>query len=282
MATVSSLVDQLKALASIQASELFAAGDLNSYMIAALRQHDKNMSAATLPVSEEEPVITLAWIKVCYVRASRYSSQPNVNGASGYGQDRNSPYNKNMDLAKNLMKRYTELVTDLGIEHGGAGVSVGNLIVKDLSFDGLVPLIANPNIPPLLLAETDFGETFSVLDWTFDTFDNFREFLLFHLIGDAPIFQEWNFNSSVGTPKISDNAKKVFSTLDYRATAVKITDLDKTLVNRFLLVVRSRSENFGYSNEITLQSIIGMTGIQGAEGEVVVGAEGGVIEGSES
>ena len=69
MATLASMVSTLKEVANISANDRITDDRLGAFISQAVVQHNPLYTLSTLPVREEEPVLTLAWIKVCLKRA---------------------------------------------------------------------------------------------------------------------------------------------------------------------------------------------------------------------
>ena len=246
-ARLDALAIELEALASVENTESFADA-LPDYVQAAIVQHDKGLTIDSLPEAEEECVLTLAWIKVCLVRASKAAQDANITGAAGFGADRNSPYNKNMSLAKDLMARYSTLCSS--IQPSKSRVVTGQLYVRDQVFDALVPLMMNQSPTKILLSGSVAADNTAILSWTVDQMTDFHEFLLFFMEGTDAIYQQWNNFSALGVARINDGATKVFSYNSPQISSVKATEVDHTKTNRFLLVMRTRSGSYVYSNEL--------------------------------
>jgi hypothetical protein len=258
MATSANLIASLKLRSGLQTSESFSDDNLSSIITEALRQHNQYLTIATLPVVEEEPVVILSWSKLSLMRASRFAAEASTSGASGYGSDKDSPFNKCLTLAKVLLETYKSLCEQLGIRTSGGSIVVSDLVVKDDRTDILVPY-NEVSKPPLIVLALASGESLSqgttyILEWVTDYYDDFYLFVLFHMTGSVPIYQQWNYSSTTGVEMIHDSATQVasFDNCDTRAT--KVTGVDKTLTNRFLLVCRGKALKYSYSNELVLSS----------------------------
>ncbi len=253
--TLAQLVSDLKLSASIDASESFYKS-LAVIVERAITQHNKNLTVNSLPANQAECVVILASIKVCFLRAAAFAKDANVTGANGYGQDRNTPYYKCIELAKQLQEQYKELVEDLGLtDSSGTTITVGKLLVKNDEFDTLAPILSSSEPVPDCILSSDEGddETEVVLQWATDEFTNFKERYVFHLEGDEAIFQVWNNASATGHKGINDSAVLMQSTSDQGMSAVKITEVNPAVTNRFLVVTRTRFDNYSYSNELVLE-----------------------------
>ncbi len=244
----------LKRRASVQASEDITDDDLAVLLTEALTEHDPDLTFTTLPTNQEYCVILLGWIKVCYVRAGKTSNDNNLSGAAGFGQDRNTPYYKAIDLAKQLRKEYESLCATLSIDPNPAApsITVSTLRVLNTRYLGVAPLSEAPVPPAPVLSVTEDAGAEAVLAWTFTDFDDFNAFILYTVSGTNPIYQAWNFNSVTGTPLVSDAAEQIgrYSVEDLRG--LKLTEIDRTQITRLLLVVQSASGRYNYSNELTL------------------------------
>lgn len=255
--TATALATVMKGRARVQSSEGISDATLESLITAGLTEHNPSLTFATLPTAQEELVILLGWIRLCVVRAGKAAQEGNLSGPSGYGQDRNTPYYKNMDLAKNLRAQYDSLAKSLGL---AATQETQSVVVSDL----LKPAVVHrgeatsehytPAPPvPVLALETDLN-TEAVLIWTFPHWDQFYSFILFTSDSTTEqIYQDWNMASQTTTPRISNLATKLIEWYDNDVRAVKVTDLDRAKDQRFLLVVRSKTDTYSYSNEVVIE-----------------------------
>jgi hypothetical protein len=263
MATLADLTDKLKRMASVEDSEhIHDDTDLKECLDRALLQHNARLTYDSLPAREEEPFLILAWIGVCFIRASRAAKDGNVSGGSGFGQDRESIYSKNVRLARELKARYDMLCADLEIDTASDGVVVGTLTRAD-DFDNIVlPLSVAPQ-PPIVSLKLDPSNQslttgdYYTLSWDFKRFTNFREFRIYHLEGSNPVFEDWNFHSATGIPKVANNALLLNTYARQDVTKLKVQGLNKGagITNRFLIVVRSLSDTYSYSNELILTGV---------------------------
>ena len=254
MAQLADLVATLTDLAIVEPSE-FTSTQLGNYILGALQQHNPSLTLATLPVIEEECVVTLAWIKVCLLRASAAAKQGSVHGASGYGQDRDTPYTKNMNMAKMLRERYVMLCEAADVQNSDGQIVIGQLKVRDQLFDALVPFFVSEDMPDVLLTvdnPTDTTSDFFILHWKMKDFSNFLSFYVYALVGNGTdsIYQAWNYTSATGVPCLNDAATRVVSFNTFDTRACKMTGIDKTVQVRFMIVVRSASNRYAFSNEL--------------------------------
>src|SRR5688572_26741086 len=114
MSILAGLVTKLREDAVIEPSEGIADAKIEQWIRESIRKHDSTLDLTAIPDEEDEAVTLLAWIQLCYHRASKYSAEASTSGANGYGTDRNTPYYKLMDLAKHLQARYDRVVADSG------------------------------------------------------------------------------------------------------------------------------------------------------------------------
>ncbi len=247
------LLPRLKTEASIQASEQFDyVNDLEVDIVDAISQHNQFYNSETLPELEVPLVMLLAWAKVCYRRASRFAQQPNDTGGQGFASDRTTPFNKNIKLAETLIQRYRFLVDSMGLSNTATGIVQGRLTKFDSLINQITP--RSLGVPPVVTLAVSAGESLTdgttlIIEWVSRAYNNFTSFILFSKIG-ATILQKWNWESATGVPGINDSAIKVVTLTDASQTSLMLTGLDKTQVNHLLLVNRSSSEKYSYSNEL--------------------------------
>jgi hypothetical protein len=263
MATQAVLISLLKKKASIQESETQFTSNadelLKSIMDAALLEHNAGFSYTNLPVDQERLVLLLAWEEVSITRASAIADAPNLSGTSGYGQDRNSPYYKNIDLAKKLREKYSELCSLMGLSTTSEPSSVvsSNIIIPSDELSGaLVPVsVALPPNMVLSLAETHAGEV--VLIWTVRDYKNFLSLRIAYMTGNSEaLYQDWNFDSSTGIPKVNNSAIILPTTItDRRIRSVKVSGLSFTNVQYFLLIMEGLGNFFSYSNVLAVAAV---------------------------
>ncbi len=261
MATATNIASSLEKRASVQASEGITPSDLNELVTAALAEHNFALTFATLPDNQTELVLLLAWIRLCYTRASKIVNDANLSGAAGFGQDRNTPFAKNMQLAASLRSQYDFLCDKLGLDPtpAASSVVVSSLRMADALLSGApVPLSVAPVPPiPVLSVVGDISGTSLIIAWTFAPFEYFYSFILLNLIGtiDPIIKQEWNIISQSTVPRTSNLATVLFTLHDPRQLSLKLIDIDRSQVQRYMIVAKSKAEDYSYSNEISLPII---------------------------
>lgn len=256
--TTQKIASQLNTRARVQPSEGFDLSFLGQLVDAALIEHNSSLTIDTLPDNQGECVLLLAWIRLCYDRASSIVNNPNVSSASsGFGSDRNTPFQKNLQLAKSLRDQYISLCQSIGIDPSPEpnSIFVSSLIVSDpLKQDMAVPLSAAPTPPSPVLSvvSSNLGSSEVIIAWTFSEFDFFKSFTLFNLQGTDPIRQDWNFSSQSSYPKINNIAQNLGTFYVEQLRSVKVTEVDLTQVQRFILVATSLSQTYSYSNEVVI------------------------------
>ena len=261
MANLADLVADLRDWSGVSVSD-YSDNRLGAFIEGAVVQHNPRLTLATLPLSLEEAITTLAWVKLCLVQAAEAAKDPNLRGPTGYGSNRNQIYDSLIALSEKLYKRYQMLAQAAGSTDGAGSIVVGQLVVRDQRFDCLVPLLTNENIPAISLAvdnATDTTSNYFILHWEFPAYENLFTFAIIALIGNGtdPIYQVENYTSASGIPCINDAATIVSTTRIARLRAFKITGIDKTVQARFMVVVRSASDTYAYSNELLWTPSIG-------------------------
>lgn len=259
MASAATLLADLKFRAGVQTNEGFTDDQLTGLLTTALAAHNPSLnSIGLLPDAEGILVTYLAWADLCEIRAARFAFAQNTSVPSGFGQDRNTPYYKCMDMAKMLRKRYSDTCSALNISTGAFAPKISTLSAVVPEYDALTPTGEEPTLPAIALKLAD-GEsttegTTYVLQWAMQQFTNFHSFELYHIVGSDPIYQSWNWDSTVfpNTPQINDSASLIKTITNESTRGVKVTNITKTSTNRFLLVVRSASDSVGYSNELVI------------------------------
>lgn len=241
---------------------------LDSYLDEAVAEHDSSYAPAgvadysLLPVSEYELVLLLAWVRVCEFRASNAAPQPSLRGVgAGFGSDRDTPFAKNMAMAKYLRQQYDNLKSTLESqesENGTGDITLGELYRKDDLIDAAVPL----TVAPLLKAPTlsyasvvdvqtggaDLGSV--IVSWTAVLSEYFSELFLFKS-STAGIVQMWNETPASGIPFVSADASQIYATTDNFSKAVKNTSLAAGTYY-YVMAMRDTNGRYSFSNEIAV------------------------------
>lgn len=258
---LSDLVNDLRFYARIQDSEnLKDSSDLNRIVKNAASRHNSSFtltdSTSNIPQKEKNVVLLLAWVLLMRVRASRFAMEANTS-QGGFGTDRNTPYHKCMDMAKELERQYKEECLSLGLEsYYGSSNNVVSSVVTCESLDlGAQTPIENSAPPPAIVLSTDAAvapDGTIVVRWTQDFFENFYSYCVFTIAGADPIFQDWNFGGSY--PGINGFSSASNPINDQTIKAVKLTGIPfaALAVNRFLVTCSSKSGKYSYSNEVVV------------------------------
>jgi hypothetical protein len=279
MATAAAILALLKDRAQVQTSEELSDAFLTTLIDASLAEHNPSLSYSLLPANQVEPVLLLSWSRLANVRAGRFASDGNLSGPAGFGQDRSTPFAKNMQLAAELRKQYLSICIGLGIAAAGesSGVVVSDAVVpSDIRLEGALVEHESPAPPaPVLTITLQAEPTEVVASWTFPGFDRFEAFLLVNSEGDdvEAVYQDWNYISQSTVPRISNLATLISTIYQTDIRAVKVTNLNREVDQAFLLVVRTLDGMYSYSNQVTVH-------VPGEEDEEVEGNpvedEGGV------
>ncbi len=255
MSNIITLRQTLVENAGILASEAFVYTRLDTIIARALLQHNKTYSISSLPESEEECVVVLAWASVCYIRASKFANEANASGG-GFTADRDTPYKKNIDLANDLIARYQLLVAALGItDSGSTRIAVGTILKRDPLHDSLIPLIVAPNTGRIDAVLTVLSPNTSVqLDWAVTNWDGgYFDLIFFQITGSTSLIAPWNVaNPDSGIRGLLNGATRLVTINDPEVTEIRFEDLDRTQINRFLLIAKNNSGKYAFSNELVL------------------------------
>jgi hypothetical protein len=222
---------------------------LNRWVDAAMRTHNATLTYDSIPDREVDCIVLLVWRKVCLWRAGKFAQDTNTRSGTDYVQDSGTPYKKNIELAKQLLDEYKQLVTDLKLLPVGESILQGTLLVENEFTGGIGPsnAIVTPNAPVLSVGSVT--STTIILRWIADYFSDFESFLILSDI--APnIFQDWNMEGVFGIPKIRGDVEKDGEVVIFQNQAVKVTGLLPATVYYFMVVMRSRNGICSYSNEV--------------------------------
>jgi hypothetical protein len=260
--TLAELVADLKFNSQVQTSEMFAdPSDYERVVIRAGKKHNSSYvissTACTVPSREHDALVILAWAELCVIRAGKFAIAPN-SSQSSFGTDRNGPYYKLMDLAKNLREQYQEACEALNLTtYAGSGaVAQSEVTVESLDLGAQVPIEMSVVPPtPVLTSETAVAPDGAIIiSWTVDTFRNFAKYIILHKTGADAIIQSWNLNSESGVPFTHNSASNVGELDSQQIKSAKLNELVATTgtVNRFVLAVVSRSGKISFSNEVAV------------------------------
>lgn len=249
MSSLAQLVSRLRADASVQPSEGFSDTKLGEWVRAAIQRHVPEYSTEanpTVPSIEDEAIITLAWESLCYSRAAKSVNSTDSRGAGPIGTDRDSPYQRNMDMAAALKKRYDQIVAQTSTSEAGGEIIQGRLVMKSARTDQ----IEGGPFPRVIvgLQAKNVTTTTCVLVWSAGYTEFFADFLLY--AGDDPVLDSDNTDTDDDVPGIADSALLIQKIEDQDANSVLITDLSPGEVSYFVLVLKTRQGRHYYSNEI--------------------------------
>ena len=254
------LIRDLKSFSKVQESEKFSdPNDFIRIVVSAARRHNKtyvvSLEACTIPAIEHNVVVLLAWAALSRIRASAFATQPSVTGSGvQYGTDRNTPFYKCMELAKQLEEMYKQECVDLGLTSyaGNSNVIVTEVTCENLDLGAQTPVEISLVPPPISLgASAITPEGTLVLSWTQSNFANFDSFVVLH--STETITAAWNFSSAV-LPGVADSAT-VMTVFKSAVYACKFTDLNTTVANHFLVVCKSKSGKYTFSNEVVVPAL---------------------------
>jgi len=250
MASTTTLVTTLRGNASIEPSE-YDDTRLQGWLNDALNQHNHRYTLGTLPTHEIDCVIFLAWIKVCYARASAATLFYSVSGRSG-SINKAEIVRNNLDLAQVLREDYISLCQRLGV-NPAPEIVVSDVTKMDESLHAMTPVSAHTAPQVSTLSISNHTGTSVDLAWTEaipkDTFLRYRLFF-----GNEAGLQDMTTLGDLDTTYYGvDNSKaQLLKTYDeIWRTSCRITGLDETLDYYFVLVVEDVNGKFSVSNEVS-------------------------------
>lgn len=262
--TLGAMVADLKVKSQVQTSENFADPSFfESLIISAGKKHNSSYAISTtacsVPDLEAEAVTLLAWIDFCFIRASRFASSPG-SSQQGFSTNRDTPYYKLIDLAKQLKSMYAELCGSIGlVSFYGAGSPVmSEVTCENLDLGAMTPIEISLNAPTPALSTVPSDRVAAdgtiVLNWMSKDFNNFAAFFVLQMTGAESVLQPWNYASSSSIPGIHDSASLVGRVNRAEVRSVKLQGLTITpgTINRFVVVTATKSGKFAYSNEVVL------------------------------
>lgn len=227
-------------------------------------KNESTSDFSVLHVIERRLVVYLAWISVCYTRASAFAPQasqkPGSNTGFGFGADRDTPYKKCIDLAEKLREQYTLLKEDFDSKYGdlddedGSGssgdVEIGTLVRREENLSVTVPYRQANAIPILVFERLTAAAGEALLSWSRFDPAGFSDAFVFRS-STAGIHQKWNHDGNSGVPFIAAAAEKVYATTDNIGKQIKQTGLPAGTYY-YLLVVKSTNNVYSYSPELTV------------------------------
>lgn len=264
-ATLTTLVSKLKTRSRIDAgAEGFSdPGDFNEVITEAVRRHNSSYlttSDVSVPEREIFAVVLLSWADLSFMRASNFAAQASINSNSGYGSDRDTPFDKCLRLQKELMKQYAAQCSSLGIvsTYSESSPEIGDVAVISADSEGATVPSEVASLPPAPdLSAVDLqvqaDDTLRV-KWSPWRNIGFLRHTLLHRVGTSPILDASLTNEELGIYGVNNDAEVVASVTDVERNSVKFTGLDKTsgTVHRFVVVRFSKSGKYTFSNELTI------------------------------
>lgn len=247
MSQLSVLVGKLREDGGLTDSEEFSDQKLEQWLNDAIRRHDPTANPAAIDDTEDEAVVLLAQIQLCYARAAKWANDPSVSGGAGYGTDRNTPYYKNMDMAARLQDRYARIVLE-GASDPTNQIVQGHLTVINPEIEAVVT--GDLPIIPVVLSKIGVDGTNISLKWQMEYVPDFADYF-FYVDTATGIYQVEKIDTnSEGVPKLRDTADLVHKLDDQFLRAVEFIDAQPNTDYYFILVMKTRRGTYYYSNEV--------------------------------
>jgi len=177
MASTATMIAALRGNAAVLSTE-YADSVLTDWVQAALYQHNRRYTVATLPANEVDAVIFLAWIKLCYARAATASQYFSISGRSG-SVNKGEMVGHNLEMLRFLREEYITLCQRIGV-NPAPEIIVSDFTILDESQNVMTPTSAH--IPPITSVVGTQNYTGTTLDlyWSEaqpgDTFLRYRVF----------------------------------------------------------------------------------------------------------
>lgn len=187
MATQAALALTLRDKCGVPDEGAFTDAKLQTLIGEAMTEHNASYDYTTLPAKEEQLVVLLAWIQVCYMRASRFGAELSVS-VGGSGVDRAQPFNPFIQLARELRTRYEALCNQIGVPPGGADIESSQILQGELSredsLSGLTLPLDTQRVPPTPVLSSDqqtngVGNRTVRLSWRLGRMTDFQTFRVF-------------------------------------------------------------------------------------------------------
>lgn len=184
---------------------------------------------------EKELVLLLAWERICIYRASQCAPQGTTQqSAVTFNADRNTPFDKNMKLAKELRARYENLVAKYAeSDEDSSFVVSGDITIGSIYKDGEdvpmhVPIhgAPPPSTPSLEIMSMDSVNGTVVLR-CLDIDPQYAAELYVFISTTAGIYEAWNYSGggAVPIPFAREDAILAYQTTDTKRNVCKVTDL---------------------------------------------------------
>jgi len=264
MATISDLVAKLKLRAKILPEErLSSSTPLDDFLAELIEEavttHNPALTVPSLPAAEERLVLILAQIEVCYVRAENaVNTAATQAGGNAFSVAADAPFNKNVKLAEELIKRYNDLVDKLGVYSGAVGIiAVSTVYKKSDRLDAIFPYFNAPPAPAAIVTATLFEGDPSTqiwIDWsTTSKVDYFYRYWVFVSLTPG-IYQDWNAAGKMTVPRIKSSAILIFDTHDQFQQAIVGEDFEPDTDYYIMVVTQTQTVKFTYSDEVLIRT----------------------------
>jgi len=245
---------RLIALAQIQTSEGFD-GNLGQWLLDALNELDPSIGSLSAVTPElEHSLLTLAQIRVCFARANKHVNAGNLRSdRSGYGHDRDGPFEKNLKLCESLRKEFDNQKKKLGIEENisAPGLQVGTLYRQSDFIDNAVQQTTFNLLPkPVVLVNPVIADEV-IVQWDFSFNEHLRSFMVL-TSPTVGIVQAWNRDSTSGIAGVSDDTEIVTELIDVRQRAVKLIDLVNPSTSFLVIAAKDAHGRYSFSDEFII------------------------------
>ena len=247
MPSISDQVDKLKVVANVQPSENIDNSTLERFVQESVFEHDSNFSSINdVPVAELSLVNKLAWIRLSYLRASRHMGGNLTTDRSGYGQDRDGPFEKYLQLAKRLRKEYE----DESQKFTGDSV-VSGTVTKPSMFTGeFFGENTLPKLAPPALNVSKFDNSSAVLNWTAVLSERFASYKVYS--SELPnTVKLWNVSgTNIG---VADYVSLIKEIQDSKQLSIRVGGMNPAIPFYFLVGVTDVNGFTSFSNEVSIQ-----------------------------
>lgn len=256
MLSIEEIRDELIIDASVQDSEDIDESTVDRYIAEAIGEHNSAyaLDGSDLPSREVPLVKLLAWIKLTNLRASVWATKNSLSGGQGYGNDRDTPFNKLTRQAALLRADYDKKCISMGIapDAGGDSSAIvqGSLSVRDFEYEVRTPFQFDRTklIAPSLGIIGVVAQTMLSLLWNKSKDETFSSYVVFYKLGaSVALYEETNNDSAAGVPRIVDDAIKLYTAGDPDLNSLKVTGLTANTDYTFIVAVSNRQGKWVYS-----------------------------------
>lgn len=261
--SVEDIRDEVLVDFAVSDSENIAETTIDRYVAEAIGEHNAAyaIDASDLPAREVPLVKLLVGIKLTNLRASVWATKNNLTSSTGYGSDRDTPFNKLTKQALALRAEYDKKCAAMGIASGsGSDTSLivqGQLSVVDSEYEFRTPYTNDktPFVAPTLGIIGTAASTLLSLLWNKCQETTFQSYVLFYKQGaNVTMYDETNWDSDAGVPRIVDDALNLWSTNDVTKNSLKVTGLSPLTDYTFILAVSNRQNKWVYSNTYSVKT----------------------------